>query len=77
MSSFKDAFIEKYNLPKEESGNYVSYREDDEYFYVDIGRNPEIEAIWSESQARIKALEEKYHQKLLDILADLQEEVKK
>lgn len=61
------------NLP-EEDNDYVQYREDAEHVYVDIGRNPKIDALWKESFERIKRIEDKYTQALLNILHELQAE---
>lgn len=50
----------------------VQYHEDDEYWYIDIGRNPEINRLWKESFDRIKAIEDKFDRAMLEILRELQ-----
>ncbi|KAH9388870.1 hypothetical protein TYRP_008217 [Tyrophagus putrescentiae] len=64
------------NLPPEESG-YIQYRETEEHFIIDIGHSEEIDTIYNESFARMKVLEDKFNQKLLDILNSLEAAEKK
>lgn len=50
----------------------VQFSEDAEHYYIDIGRNFEIDKLWKESFDRIKELENKFDRAMLDILHDLQ-----
>lgn len=53
---------------------YVQFAEDEEHYYVDIGKSEAISRLWSESFARVKALEDKFNRTLLAILHELQAE---
>ncbi len=56
------------------ASEYVQFREDDEHYYVDIGRSQTIAALWQESFDRMKALDEKFNRTMLAILHELQAE---
>lgn len=70
------AEVAQLNLPglQDVVSEYVQFREDDEYYYVDVGRSDAISRLWADSFARIRAIEEKFNQTMLAILRDLQAE---